>query len=268
MWDLNNQFVNDEHGQIFLDKENKPELGFQYDSIVYHDVDKTKWVINPDGFLTECSIESQECEAIEKFIDAKRDEFGVRVHAVDGQGLYLGYIKTDDPRLVSAVTPPPNGDHYYWDFDKKDWIFIRAVDERGAYVGNVPFDQAVHLVESPPIDPVNERWSFLEEKYIRPEPSIDELKRRGEAQLDDLKQVRKVVIDALPDGSTIHAQINEAVAAVLEQNGHPLLAKLQRARRTVLQELHTATTGQEIDGIDAGVKVIRLEVEAEYGVNR
>lgn len=256
--DKHNMFIQDEYGQILL--ASRPAFSFKYVGISYNHVDSLKYVLNM-GKWSPAALEPSEITEIEEFIKAQRDVYGVKIHAVDKDGTYLGAVKSDDPRIVAEVTPPPNDDHYYWDFNLKNWIYCHAVDEQGNYLGNIPHTLAFKLVDKAPPNTVDFMWSFEEEEYVLRPISIEKIKAEVTAKLDEFRDLRRKVLANHPQGKEIRLKLNQAVKAVLDEYGLTTLSRMEQTRFEVSGQLKTCETVDDVKNIMAVISVVRSEVD-------
>ncbi len=254
--DKHNMFLIDSFGQILL--KSRPKFSFKYIGISYSHVDKTKYLINM-GKWSPAALEPSEIDEIEAFISEQRALHGVTIHAVDREGTYLGKLKSDDGRIFMEVVPPPNDDHYYWDFQDQKWVYVHAVDAEGNYLGNIPHALAFRIVkEGPPQSGFV--WDFLEEQYVKKEKSLEQERSEAMARLDELRFIRRAILDKHPDGKQIREKIRKAVKQVFMDYGLTSLVNMQDSRQELLDIIKSTNSVDELKNKSAVIQVMASEL--------
>lgn len=110
LWDVDNRFIVDQHGEISL--EAKPELSFDFVAVRYVENGEF-WSIDSNSARNDLGLE--QVQEILDYIKSKREAYGIKVMAVDVHGEYLGWVNQNDTRIDSIVSEsPPNGDEWNW----------------------------------------------------------------------------------------------------------------------------------------------------------
>lgn len=108
----------------------KPTLSFAFDSIYFEPTNKFKVIGLQNVLLSKEEV--AECN-----LYIANAVINMMTHAVDASGAYLGFVEAT-PDSIEVKFPPPNSDHYRYDFESGSWVYIIAVDLDGKYIGNVP----------------------------------------------------------------------------------------------------------------------------------
>lgn len=123
LWDVDNQFVVDQHGEIPLDA--KPELQFDFVAVRYVEGGEF-WSIDSNSARND--LGSEQILEIHEYIKLKRESYGIKVMAVDVHGDWLGLVDDKDPRIDSIVTEfPPTNDE--WNWCNGEWLRVWYIDK-------------------------------------------------------------------------------------------------------------------------------------------
>lgn len=254
--DKQNMFLIDSFGQILL--KSRPNFSFKYMGISYSHVDKTKYVLSM-GKWSPAALEPSEIDEIEAFISEQRSLHGVKIHAVDRDGTYLGQLKSDDGRIFMEVPPPPNDDHYYWDFEAQKWIYVHAVDAEGNYLGNIPHTLASRIVkEAPPH--ANYVWDSLEERYVKKEKSLEQERSEAMARLDELRFIRRAILDKHPLSNQIRQEIRTAVKQIFMKYDLSTLVNIEDTRLEILNVIRSTDSIDVLKDKSAVIQVMVSEM--------
>ena len=123
LWDADNHFVVDQHGEISL--ESKPGLSFDFVSIRYVEGGEF-WGIDSNSARND--LGSEQILEIHEYIKSTREAYGIKVMAVDVHGDWLGWVDDKDPRIDTIVTEfPPTEDE--WNWCNGQWLRVWYLDK-------------------------------------------------------------------------------------------------------------------------------------------
>lgn len=243
IWTSNNYgWVTNDAGQV-LPLPEKPALSFAFDAIYLEQTNQFKLVGNERIDLTDAEI--TECNS---FIDAHQELVPQLIMGVSEKGKYLGWV-TPDKAYKQVLHAPSGAENYRYDFNTGDWIYIRAVNADGAYVGNVAVDDPQYAAEVPSLPPFPYSvWDFTVKDW-KDGRTLEQLKADLCNQLDALADQRslKYVTPGVTQAARYQQKISQCQA--YKAAGYPYSAYPQQIDPTDYPYIYweanqTGQTGQ------------------------
>lgn len=123
LWDVNNHYLIDQHGEINLVE--KPNLSFDFVSVRYVEGGEF-WTIDSNSARND--LGDEQILEIHEYIKSQREIHGIKVMAVDVHGDWLGFVDQNDPRIDTIVTEfPPTSDE--WNWCNGEWLRVWYIDK-------------------------------------------------------------------------------------------------------------------------------------------